>query len=135
MDALPRQAILDGRPRERALGRGGLTSPHYQVGLEAPHAERQFADAPREGRDALRRQARRLRDDPQAGTFLPVRTVPNPALRRWRTRIGQVERLYKLDLPKGWRALYVVRTEGAARVVLVIELLSHTDYERLLGYG
>ena len=46
-----------------------------------------------------------------------------------------MERLYKLDLPRGWRALYVVQTEGANRVALVIELLSHGDYERLLGYG
>jgi hypothetical protein len=103
--------------------------------LEVPHAERQFANAPREIRDSLRRHARRLGDDPQVGTYVPVRTVPKSTLRRWQTRVGPVDRLYKLDLPRFWRALYVVRTEGANRVVLVIELLSHGDYERLLGYG
>ncbi len=95
--------------------------------------ERQFADAPREVRDSLRRHARRLGDNPQVGSYVPVRMVPKATLRGWKARIGQVERLYKLDLPRGWRALYVVRTEGANRIVLVIELLSHGDYERLLG--
>ena len=103
--------------------------------MESPHAERQFRSAPRSVQEALWRKARELADDPQAGTFLPMARVPPVARRRWEARVGRVTNLYKLDLPGAWRALYTVGREGPLRVVLVLEVLRHKDYERVLGYS
>ncbi|MFQ5838322.1 MAG: hypothetical protein ACE5HJ_06015 [Thermoplasmata archaeon] len=72
--------------------------------------------------------------DPQAGTFLRVARVPKVTTQRWEARIGTVTNLYKLDLPGGWRALYTIGSDGPLRVVLVLEILRHKDYERVLGY-
>ena len=103
--------------------------------VESPHAERQFRFAPKDVQEALRRKAKDLAIDPQAGTFVPVARVPRSTLRRWEARVGKVTNLYKLDLPGAWRALYTIGTEGPLRVVLVLEVLRHRDYERVLGYS
>lgn len=105
-----------------------------QVRIEAPHAQGQFQVAPRDVQDALRRHARTLAQDPQQGTFIAVARVPKETLRRWQARVAAVPNLWKLDLPQGWRALYTVGSEGPLRVVLVLEVLRHKDYDRLLGY-
>jgi len=43
--------------------------------------------------------------------------------------------LYKLDLPRGWRALYFVVTDERRRAVFVFEVVRPTEYDRRLGYG
>lgn len=110
-----------------------MSSPSAEVRLESPHAERQFQSAPKEVSEALRRKAKDLAKDPQAGTFVPVARVPKATMRRWEARVGKVTNLYKLDLPGGWRALYTIGSDGPLRVVLVLEVVRHKDYERALG--
>ena len=83
----------------------------------------------------MRRKAKNLANDPQAGTFVSAARVPKATVRRWEARVGRVTNLYKLDLPGAWRALYTIGTDGPLRVVLVLEILSHKDYERVLGYS
>jgi hypothetical protein len=61
--------------------------------------------------------------------------VPKRALAVWQARIGAIPNLYKLDLPQGWRALYFVASDEKRRDVFVIEVPSHKEYDRLLGYG
>lgn len=39
------------------------------------------------------------------------------------------------DLPGAWRALYTIGSDGPLRVALVVEVLRHQDYERVLGYS
>ncbi len=85
--------------------------------------------------EALRRKAKDLTKDAQAGTFVSVTRVPKATMRRWEARVGKVTNLYKLDLPGAWRALYTIGSEGPLRVVLVLEVLHHKDYERVLGYS
>lgn len=112
-----------------------MRAPPAEVRIEAPHAEGQFRGAPREVQDALRRRARRLAQDPQHGTFIAIGRVPKDTVRRWQARVGTVPNLYKLDLPQGWRALYTVGSGGSLRVVLVLEILRHKEYDQLLGYS
>ena len=85
--------------------------------------------------EALRRKAKDLAEDPQAGTFVSVTRVPKATMRRWEMRVRKVTNLSKLDLPGAWRALYTIGSDGPLRVVLVVEVLRHRDYERVLGYS
>lgn len=105
------------------------------VRVQSPHAERQFQASPQEVQGALRRLAAVLRQDPQHGAFVVLRRVPRETRHRWERRVGRIANLYKLDLPGAWRALYTVGSEGSLRVVLVLEIVSHAEYDRLLGYG
>lgn len=105
------------------------------VRVQAPHAAKQFEKAPAEVRKILRERADRLAEDPQAGTYISTSRVPTKALKRWERRVGPVANLWKVDLPDGLRALYTVGSDGPHRVVLVLEIVNHTEYDRLLGYG
>lgn len=105
------------------------------VVLDVPHAKAQFDDAPRAVRKALRRKAARLEEDPQHGTFVALARIPSATLGRWQRRVGPFKRVYKVNLPGAWRAIYTVRTEEDERFVLVLEIVDHTTYDRLLGYG
>jgi hypothetical protein len=106
-----------------------------EVRLESPHAERQFREAPREVQKALRRKAQEVAADPQLGTFVAMTRVPRSTRQKWERRVGPVQNLYKLDLPGAWRALYTIGSDGPLRVVLVLEVLRHKEYERVLGYS
>ena len=71
----------------------------------------------------MRREAKDLAKDAQAGTFVSVTRVPKATMRRWEARVGKVTNLHKLDLPGAWRALYTIGSDGPLRVVLVLEVL------------
>lgn len=107
----------------------------YEVGLDDPHAWRQFERAPPHVRDALRRKANRLEVDPQRGTRLAKGRVPDATLRRWKRRVGPITNVYKGNLPDGWRLIYTLTTRKSKRVVLILEVVDHTTYDRLLGYA
>ena len=108
--------------------------PSTEVGIDAPHAERQLRRAPKEVERSLRRQAASLASDPLTGTFISLQRVPKASKDRWEARIGLITNLFKLDLPAGWRAIYTVVTHEERRAALVIDVVDHKEYERLLGY-
>jgi hypothetical protein len=112
-----------------------MARPPIEVRIEHPHATKQLEAAPRVVQDALRRQGQALAADHQAGTYISLRRVPARTLRQWQNRSGEVKTLFKIDLPRGWRALYTVASDGPLSVVAILEVVSHTDYERLLGYN
>lgn len=111
-----------------------MSAPRVEVRLEA-HASRQFDKAPRHVQADLRRKARALSLDPQRGAFVVLPKVPKATRRRWEARVGSFANLYRLPLAGAWRALYTVGTEGPLRVVLILEVVDHREYDRLLGYG
>jgi hypothetical protein len=111
-----------------------MTGTAADVGIEDPHATGQLQDAPKEVRESLSRLAQALRGDPFRGTFISLRRVPPPTLRRWQSRLGELPNLYRLDLPGGWRALYFVATDERRRSAFVFEVVRHAEYDRMLGY-
>jgi len=105
------------------------------VRLDGP-AQKQFEDAPTSVQAALRVRAADLAQDPQAGEYVPILKVPSKlTVKKWTARVGRLTNLYKVELPSGWRALYTVGSRGPERVVLILEVVDHKKYERLMGYG
>lgn len=98
-------------------------------------AQKQFEKAPKAVQRQLRELAGNLVEDPHAGEYVPVADVHNKGtVKKWERRVGRVRNLYKLELSDGWRALYTVGSRGAERVVMVLEVIDHKQYERLMGY-
>lgn len=110
-----------------------MTAP-AEVRLES-HAAKQFDRAPSQVWEDLRRKAKLLARDPQAGTFIAPHPRFKQSLARWRSRVGLVESVWNLDLTGGWRALCTIGSDGPLRVVHVLELVDHQEYDRLLGYA
>ncbi len=110
-----------------------------EVGLDDPHAVKQFQNAPGGVKESLRRQVEILRRDPQTGTYISIQTkvYNKKTVPRWEARLErELHNLRKLDLPNGWRALYTTVSEGPSgqTIVWILELVDHNEYCRLLGY-
>lgn len=102
--------------------------------LEGP-AQKQFEKAPKAIQNELRKLAQDLAIDPQWGEYVPVKDVHNKStVKKWERRIGRMRNVYKLDLADGWRALYTIGSRGADRVVMILEVVDHKQYDRLMGY-
>lgn len=106
-----------------------------EVRLQSPHAAKQFDAAPHRVQTVLRRKAQKLRQRPTTGTPIRISNVPKQTLRRWEGRIGPVMNLYKIDLPDAWRTLYTIGSDGPTRTILILEIVDHHRYDRMLGYA
>lgn len=77
--------------------------------------------------DAFLERAEWLKKDPQIGIRIPKRQIPK------RYRQVDVSSLLLLKLPLFWRMLYTIRIDDD-RIVLVLDILSHKEYDALFGY-
>lgn len=62
------------------------------------------------------------------GIQIPKKQIPKKYLRDY-----DIENLWKYDLPRGWRLLYSVARDEVIIVAIVLEWMSHKDYERRFG--
>jgi hypothetical protein len=70
-----------------------------------------------------------LAENPYCGIFVPKRLIPKDYIKRY-----EIDNLWKYDLPKGWRLLYSIAREEVLIVTIILEWLSHPEYERKFGY-
>lgn len=70
-----------------------------------------------------------LKKDVGLGTKIPKDRWPRSYVQRWGLR-----NLYKCNLGPDWRMTYTLVFDGAGIQVLALEVLSHKQYDRLLGY-
>ncbi len=76
----------------------------------------------------------RLKHDAFAGDQIPKNRI-SPQLA---TRSGlnpPLSNAWRFELPLAFRGIYTVQsTPGIGTVVLILELLSHKEYDRIFGY-
>ena len=81
---------------------------------------------------ALLKSIRRARDilkvDPQHGDVLKKALIPASM-----KRLG-VHTLYRMELAKYWRMLYTIQSGTVEIYVIVLTIVDHPSYDRLLGY-
>jgi len=64
------------------------------------------------------------------GIQIPKRLIP----KEYYKKFGNLDNLWKYNLPNGWRLIYFVVNNEVCIVSVVIEWLKHKDYERRFGY-
>lgn len=64
-----------------------------------------------------------------AGIQIKKRLIPKKYLDDFK-----IHNLWKYNLPDGWRLLYAIENQGNGVFVIIIEWLSHKDYEKRFGY-
>ena len=98
-----------------------------------PRAVRAEPSLPPKQRKKLDSWIRRLKEDPFAGEQVPKNRIP-AALS---TRSGiptPLTNAWRFELPLAFRGIYTVQGNPATGVVvLILEILSHKDYDRLFG--
>jgi Txe/YoeB family toxin of Txe-Axe toxin-antitoxin module len=70
-----------------------------------------------------------LKNDPGYGIRIPHDRIPD----FYKKKYG-IDNLRKVNLPDGWRLLYTVKADKTGIISVIIEWLSHTEYERRFGY-
>lgn len=85
-------------------------------------------------RKKLRWWIDRLKQDVFAGDQIPKSRIPTQLA----TRSGlppPIGNAWRFELPLAYRGVYTVQSAlGVGTVVLILEILSHKDYDRLFGY-
>ncbi len=72
----------------------------------------------------------RLEDNVFCGIQIQKNIIPHEYKKKY-----QIDNLWKYDLPGGWRLLYFVIEDGENTVAVIIDWMSHKEYERLFNYG
>ena len=64
-----------------------------------------------------------------SGTQIPKRLIPHCYL-----KLYGVKNLWKYNLPKGWRLVYSISSDGILVISIILEWFDHKEYERRFNY-
>ena len=70
-----------------------------------------------------------LKENPFAGINVPRRLWPSEYVKKF-----DIDNLRKYDLPDGWRLFYTLRGNEVEILSVVLEWLSHKEYEKKFKY-
>ena len=70
-----------------------------------------------------------LKKDPFVGISIPKKLIPKIYIKKY-----SVNNLWKYNLPEAWRLLYFVVGDQVKIVSIILEWLTHKEYERRFGY-
>ncbi len=71
----------------------------------------------------------KIEENPFCGIQIPKKLIPKEYLTKY-----QIKNLWKCNLPQGWRLLYTVKNNNVVILSIVIEWMSHKDYENKFNY-
>ncbi|HII15471.1 MAG TPA: hypothetical protein HA362_04110 [Nanoarchaeota archaeon] len=71
----------------------------------------------------------KIEKDAFSGRQIPKKQIPGFYYERY-----NVENLWKYNLPKAWRLIYTIKQEEIEVVSIILEWLSHKEYERKFRY-
>lgn len=101
------------------------------MGPRARSAEQEFQP---QQRKKLQWWITRLKQDVFAGDQVPKDRIP-PQLATRSGLPSPIGNAWRFELPLAYRGVYTVQSApGAGTVVLILEILSHKEYDRLFGY-
>jgi len=100
------------------------------TGLKDSYEELQFGKfEDKELYKFLTRAKEDLLKDPLCGIRVPERLIPN----EYRQKYG-ITALWKYDLPNAWRLLYTIIGNEVKIVSVILEWMTHKEYERRFNY-
>ncbi len=70
-----------------------------------------------------------LKRDPQCGIPVPKRLIPKEYKQKF-----EIDNLWKYNLPGAWRLLYTLEADKVRVISIVLEWLTHKEYERRFNY-
>lgn len=77
----------------------------------------------------LNRSMEDLLQNPLCGIHVPTKLWPREYIQK-----HKINNLHKYDLPNGWRLLYTLRGNEIEIISIIIEWISHKEYERKFKY-
>jgi addiction module RelE/StbE family toxin len=71
----------------------------------------------------------RLRNDKEAGVHIPRKLWPKEYVQKY-----QITNLWKYNLDPNWRLIYTISGDKVRLVLVYLEYMDHTEYNRRFGY-
>ncbi len=70
-----------------------------------------------------------LEENAFCGTQVSKKLIPNVYLDKY-----NIDNLWKYDLPNAWRLIYTIKNGQVCVLSIILEWMSHKDYERKFKY-
>lgn len=80
--------------------------------------------------DFINRAIEDLKENPMSGVRVPNDLIPKEYIKRY-----EVTNLWKYNLPNAWRLTYTLSGDSVKIVSVILEWMSHKEYERRFGYN
>lgn len=93
--------------------------------------EKAFNELPNEDpvKKSLIRAFQNIKEDFQAGEYIPKKDIPEAYLRKY-----GINNIRVYDLPFAWRLMYTITGSAEIGIVsIVLDWMTHKDYEKLFG--
>lgn len=71
----------------------------------------------------------RLEENAFSGIQIPKKLIPNEYISKY-----NVNNLWKINLPKGWRMIYTIANSEIIVISILVDWLSHKEYEKKFKY-
>jgi len=71
-----------------------------------------------------------LENNAFCATQISKKLIPKEYIQKF----GELDNLWKYDLPNGWRLIYTVQKDKVIILSIVLEWMNHKDYEKRFGY-
>ncbi len=78
----------------------------------------------------LDRAVQDLRENAFSGIQIPKRLIP----KEYHAKYGPLTNLWKYNLPNAWRLIYTIKRDEIVVLSVVLEWMTHKDYERRFNY-
>jgi len=70
-----------------------------------------------------------LENNSFSGIQIPKKLIPKVYIEKYK-----IDNLWKYDLPSGWRLIYAVQNGKICVLSIILEWMSHKDYEKRFKY-
>ncbi|BAI62281.1 conserved hypothetical protein [Methanocella paludicola SANAE] len=72
----------------------------------------------------------KLKLDPFCGNRIQKKRMPKAYIDKY-----HMDNLLIFNLPGAWRLIYFIERYGDNIIVVIVDFMSHTDYDRIFGYS
>lgn len=70
-----------------------------------------------------------LRDNPEYGSHIQKDRIPKIYIKKY-----DISNLWKVNLSGDWRMIYTIKGDNVEIVALILDIVSHEDYNKIFGY-
>lgn len=71
-----------------------------------------------------------LEENAFCGIQIPKKQIPKDYIKKY----DQIDNLWKYNLPNAWRLIYTIKNSEIVVLSIVLEWMSHKDYEKRFKY-
>jgi hypothetical protein len=78
---------------------------------------------------SIKQKIELLKLNPEYGTHVGKEKIPKEYVNNY-----DVNNIWKVDLPSGWRMIYTIKGSEVEIVALVLDIIDHKVYDKKFGY-